>query len=298
MLVGEGDERVHCVGLRHCVRIRDQHVLTRSGGDSEVDVGRERERTWVLEHADTCRHLANRARKVRDHERLVDLRDERGQRALELGRMAVGDDDRRDLHVPSISRYTASVRSAAVAPAEGTRTFEPRRDESIPLGERAADAIGQLGLLDEDRGVPRHLAQGRIRHGDDRRPRCHGLEDGEPEALVPTRLDETRRAAVELGEPFRRHVALEPGAARAQLLCELWILGRVRRRRAGDPHPSQPPGRRAGSSVAGSLPPTGRSRAPPIRGRRPGRHRSASRRSAVPGRRTAPRCQPSFARRR
>ena len=297
MLVGEGDERPHCVGLRHCVRIRDQHVLTRSGGDSEVDVGRERERTWVLEHADTCRHFANRARKVRDHERLVDLRDERGQRARELGRMAVGDDDRRDLHVPSISRYTASVRSAAARQLKARARSSPAATSRSRSASARRMPSASSCLLDEHRGVPRHLTQSRVRHGDDRRPRCHGLEDGEPEALVPARLDETRRAAVELGEPFRRHVALESGAAPAQLLGELWIL------RRSDDDEREPRTRRSlqGRELVlpslDRLPPTARSRGPPIPGRRQGRHRSASRRSAVPGRRTAPRCQPSSARR-
>ena len=49
------------------------------------------ERLVVRERLDARRH---RARDVRDHDELVDLRLERGQRLGELGRRAVRDDDR------------------------------------------------------------------------------------------------------------------------------------------------------------------------------------------------------------
>ena len=47
---------------------------------------------------------ADGAGEVRDHDELVDLRHERRKRALELGRMAVRDDDGGDAHRPSASR--------------------------------------------------------------------------------------------------------------------------------------------------------------------------------------------------
>ena len=49
-------------------------------------------------------HGADRAGKVRDHDELVDLRHERGKRSLELGGVAVRDDDGGDAHRPSASR--------------------------------------------------------------------------------------------------------------------------------------------------------------------------------------------------
>ena len=47
---------------------------------------------------------SDRAGEVRDDDDLVDLRRERGERALELGRVAVRDDDGGDAHRPSASR--------------------------------------------------------------------------------------------------------------------------------------------------------------------------------------------------
>ena len=237
----------------------------------------------------------NRARKIRDHDRLVDLSDERGQRARELGRMAVRDDDCGDLHVSSISRYTASVRSAAERQLKARARSSPAATSRSRSASAALDPVGQLGLLDEDRGASRHFAQGRIRHGDHRGSGCHGLEDGEPEALVPTRLDETCGSAIELDEPIRPDVALEPGATPHAAHPRAPGLSPARRRRGGGSLLARPPEPRAGSSVAGSLRPTGRSRASPIPERRSDPRHSASRRSAAPECRTAPRCPPSFA---
>ena len=56
--------------------------------------------------------VGDRAGNVRDHDELVDLRRKRRQRLLELGRMAVGDDDGCDLHAAITVRYTATVSSA------------------------------------------------------------------------------------------------------------------------------------------------------------------------------------------
>ncbi len=81
----------------------------------------------------------DRAGDVRDHDELVDLRRERGQRLLELGRVPVRDDDRSDLHAASTFRYTAAVSSAVSPPREVRRPLEPRR--AIPVARRAS-AVG------------------------------------------------------------------------------------------------------------------------------------------------------------
>ena len=91
------------------------------------------------------------------------------------------------------------------------------------------DPLREVLLVDEDGRVSGDLDEGRLAHRDDRRPGRHRLHDGEPEALEARRLHETGGAAVELCEAFRRHVALEPRAAAAKLLCERRVL-----RRPGD----------------------------------------------------------------
>ena len=50
----------------------------------------------VLEHARPLRQPSNRAGDVRDDDELVDLRRQSRERVLELGGMAVRDDDSRD----------------------------------------------------------------------------------------------------------------------------------------------------------------------------------------------------------
>ena len=104
MRIRELDERGHRAGFRNGIGIRDEHVLPRGRRDPRVHVRRERQRARILEQPDASGQLLGRAGEVRDHERLVDLGDERGQRALELGRVAVRDDDGRHLHSPSTSR--------------------------------------------------------------------------------------------------------------------------------------------------------------------------------------------------
>ena len=165
-------------------------------------------------------------RKVRDHERLVDLRDERGKRARELVRMAVRDDDGGDLHAPSISRYTASVRSAAARQRERASALDPRRDEPLALGERASESRRRARSPRRRPQRRRPPPQRRIRDGDHRRAGRHGLEDGETEALVSARLDETRGAAIELGEPLRRRRIPRAGRRAGAAPPRARILGR------------------------------------------------------------------------
>ena len=104
MLVGEADECLDRTWLGHGVWIGDEHVLADGGHDADVDVRGEGKRPRVLEHPHARRHCADAAGSVRDHEQVVDLRRERRQRAFELGRMTVRDDDGGDPHRPSTSR--------------------------------------------------------------------------------------------------------------------------------------------------------------------------------------------------
>ena len=180
------------------------------------------------------------------------------------------DDDGGDLHVAEYLPVHREGPLGRSPPAERAGTFEPRRDEALTLAERAADPVGQPGLLDEDRGVPRDFAKRRVRHRDDRSPGRHGLEDGEPEALVPARLDETRGAAIEIGEPLRIDVALEPGAVLVQLRRELRIL---RRPDDDEREPGSLRGLQGRELVLPALNRSDRqtrSRAPPVPGRKTG----------------------------
>jgi hypothetical protein len=104
MGVCERDQLADGVLFRHGVRVRNEDVVAGCGLDPHVDVRGERERPLVLEHADAVGYRFHAARQVGDHEQLVDLRSERGQRALQLVRVPVRDDDRRDRHRPSTSR--------------------------------------------------------------------------------------------------------------------------------------------------------------------------------------------------
>jgi hypothetical protein len=79
------------------VRVHDEHVVAGGRRGADVRVRRERERPLVVYDAYPLRQRPRRApRDVRDDDELVDLRDERGQRALELVRVTVRDDDGRD----------------------------------------------------------------------------------------------------------------------------------------------------------------------------------------------------------
>ena len=89
------------VRLGHRVRVRREHELRRGQRDAPVHVRAEAERALVVHRLDAVR---DRAGDVRDHDELVDLRRERRQRLLELGRMAVRDDDGGDLHAASTFR--------------------------------------------------------------------------------------------------------------------------------------------------------------------------------------------------
>ena len=98
------DERADGSRTRQRVGIDVQHVLTGRRRDAEVDVRCERERTRILEHPYSVGSAFRRAGQVRDHDDLVGLLEEGGDRARELDAVSVRDDDGADLHVPSISR--------------------------------------------------------------------------------------------------------------------------------------------------------------------------------------------------
>ena len=97
------------------------------------------------------------------------------------------------------------------------RALEPGRGQPLALLERAQHAVGEVLLVDEDRGVAGDLAQRRLVEGDDRRAARHRLEHGQAEALEAGRLDETGGAAVEVGELLLVDVAAQVGARRAEL---------------------------------------------------------------------------------
>jgi hypothetical protein len=91
----ERTERSDGTVARNRVRVgRDDEIAGRES-HAPVDVRGEAERPFVVDGVDSRRQ---RAGDVRDHDELVDLRAQGGQRELELARMAMRDDDRRDLH--------------------------------------------------------------------------------------------------------------------------------------------------------------------------------------------------------
>ncbi len=101
---------------------------------------------------------------------------------------------------------------------------QPGVAQPVALGQRTPDPVAELALGDDDRGVAGDLQQGRLVDGDDRRAARHRLEHRQTEPLVLRRLDETRRAAVELDEIVLLDVAAEVGAVRTQLGGERLIL--------------------------------------------------------------------------
>ena len=98
-------ERRDRAGLGDRVRVGDEDQLPARGRGAGVDVGGEAERRGLLDHRRAERIVGRAAGQVGDHDRFVDLRQERGQRPGELLPVAVRDDDRRHLHArPSTSR--------------------------------------------------------------------------------------------------------------------------------------------------------------------------------------------------
>ena len=97
----------------------------------------------------------------------------------------------------------------------------------------------RAGLGDDDRRLPGDLDERRVGDRHDGRARRHGLDDREPEPLVPRRLDEAGRTAIERGEPLHRHVPLDPRTGVAQLPREALVL-----RRADDDELEPRPARR------------------------------------------------------
>ncbi len=81
------------------VRVRDENQLVARVRDADVRVrGERRADARSRGRARRPGAAADAVRDVRDEQELVDLRREHGQRLLELLRVAVRDDDRRDLH--------------------------------------------------------------------------------------------------------------------------------------------------------------------------------------------------------
>jgi hypothetical protein len=74
----------------------EEQVLAARGDEAEVDVGGEVAAPLVRHDADTVGYRADAARDVGDDDEVVHLRPERRQERLQLARVAVGDDDRRD----------------------------------------------------------------------------------------------------------------------------------------------------------------------------------------------------------
>ena len=86
-------------GVRDGVGIGDEDELVLGVRRPDVRIPGERQRPFVLEHADARRKLArNASGDVRDEEQLVDLLREERQRACELFGVAVRDDDGGHLH--------------------------------------------------------------------------------------------------------------------------------------------------------------------------------------------------------
>ena len=99
----EGRDRAR---LGHGVGVDGEDRLADRALDAQIEVGGEPERPLVAQRSDAGRC---RAGDVRNHEQLVDLRRERGQRLRELGGVPVRDDDRGHLHAARTCRYTAAV---------------------------------------------------------------------------------------------------------------------------------------------------------------------------------------------
>ena len=109
----------------------------------------------------------------------------------QLARVAVRDDDRR----PSSERFPVGrerpLRSRV--PAERLDALEPGRDEALAVLERPRDALDELVLADEDRGIPRDLARCGLVDRDDRNPQAMASSTGRPK---PSKRDGcTRQAA-------------------------------------------------------------------------------------------------------
>ena len=76
----ERPERLDRTVLGDRVRVGDQDQLAARRGCARVDVRGEAERARLLDHAGAERIGGRAPRQIRDHDRLVDLRQERRQR--------------------------------------------------------------------------------------------------------------------------------------------------------------------------------------------------------------------------
>jgi hypothetical protein len=98
MQLGEAAEDGDRVGTGHGVGIADDHVRRARLGNAAIRVRGVAQRPLVLDHAHA---LHDRAAEVLDHDRLVDLRDERLEAARQLRDRIVDDHHRRDRHSSS-----------------------------------------------------------------------------------------------------------------------------------------------------------------------------------------------------
>ena len=178
--------------------------------------------------------LADAAGHVRDTSSSSTCGASAGSDSLELARMAVRDDDRRDLHR---AEHLAVDRRASARPVVAPREARARARARRPRAGRARRARAgsrRRGRpsLDEDGRVAGDLAQRRLVERDDRRPAGHRLQHRQAEALEARRLDEAGGAAVELDELGLLDVAAQSAPRCSQLARERLVLHAARRRRA------------------------------------------------------------------
>ena len=217
--------------------------------EAVVQVRGEAERPLVLDRLDARRHGA---RDVRDHDQLVDLRRERGQRLLELARRCPCETTTAE----TFTRAPAGRPRPSGAPSPPTRRASrarcPAATSALALGERAADGGAEVAVVGVHGRVAADLAQRRLVGGDDRRAAGHRLEHRQAEALVARREHERRGAAVEVGELVlssrSRAGRRRPRAARARARAP----SRGRRRRAAGRRRARRRARRAGPCAPGS----------------------------------------------
>ena len=94
-------ERRHCIRRGHGIGVRDEDELAARRRDALVDVGGERERPRVAQHARTVGLAAHAPRQVLDQHELVHLRAKNRHEPLDVVGVAVRDDDRGDAHSSS-----------------------------------------------------------------------------------------------------------------------------------------------------------------------------------------------------
>ena len=183
-------------------------VLAGRRREPAVDVRREAERPRVLEHARSRRKRPDAAREVRDHDELVDLRRERGQR---LARARARGRARRRRRRPSSRAPPGRPRASARAVARqlnAARALEPGGGEPLALGERAAHAVGEVRLRRRRRPRRRRPRAAPARRR--RRPACRTPSPRAPAGRSP------RSATGARGTPRRGRARRAPPGRRSR----------------------------------------------------------------------------------